>query len=78
MFECSLADLQQDEDQAYRKIRLRAEDVQGKNVLTNFWVWCFFNASRLFDFFVLVSLSLAASFFLAGYGFYDRQAKVSS
>ncbi|KAK1371437.1 hypothetical protein POM88_037529 [Heracleum sosnowskyi] len=26
-----------DEDQAYRKIRLRAEDVQGKNVLTNFW-----------------------------------------
>ncbi|KAG0477252.1 hypothetical protein HPP92_014093 [Vanilla planifolia] len=33
----SLADLQNDEDQAYRKIRLRAEDVQGKNVLTNFW-----------------------------------------
>ncbi|KAK1399818.1 hypothetical protein POM88_009681 [Heracleum sosnowskyi] len=33
----SLADLQKDEDQAYRKIRLRAEDVQGKNVLTNFW-----------------------------------------
>ncbi|KAK1352117.1 hypothetical protein POM88_053621 [Heracleum sosnowskyi] len=27
----------QDEDQAYRKIRLRTEDVQGKNVLTNFW-----------------------------------------
>ncbi|RWW65064.1 hypothetical protein BHE74_00027655 [Ensete ventricosum] len=27
-----------DEDQAHRKIRLRAEDVQGKNVLTNFWV----------------------------------------
>ncbi|XP_009406018.2 small ribosomal subunit protein eS1-like isoform X2 [Musa acuminata AAA Group] len=26
-----------DEDQAHRKIRLRAEDVQGKNVLTNFW-----------------------------------------
>ncbi|KAK9020321.1 hypothetical protein V6N11_054810 [Hibiscus sabdariffa] len=24
-------------DHAYRKIRLRAEDVQGKNVLTNFW-----------------------------------------
>jgi hypothetical protein len=33
-----LADLQSDEDQAYRKIRLRAEDVQGRNVLTNFWV----------------------------------------
>ncbi|KAF2284272.1 hypothetical protein GH714_020167 [Hevea brasiliensis] len=26
-----------DEDHAYRKIRLRAEDVQGRNVLTNFW-----------------------------------------
>lgn len=38
VFECSLADLQNDEDQSYRKIRLRAEDVQGKNVLTNFWV----------------------------------------
>ena len=37
VFEVSLADLQKDEDQAYRKIRLRAEDVQGKNVLTNFW-----------------------------------------
>ncbi|TVU48044.1 hypothetical protein EJB05_07666 [Eragrostis curvula] len=37
VFEVSLADLQSDEDQAYRKIRLRAEDVQGKNVLTNFW-----------------------------------------
>ena len=40
VFEVSLADLQQDEDQAFRKIKLRAEDVQGKNVLTNFWV-CF-------------------------------------
>lgn len=38
MFEVSLADLQKDEDHAYRKIRLRAEDVQGKDVLTNFWV----------------------------------------
>lgn len=36
--EVSLADLQGDEDHAYRKIRLRVEDVQGKNVLTNFWV----------------------------------------
>lgn len=26
-----MADLQGDEDQAYRKIRLRGEDVQGKN-----------------------------------------------
>lgn len=33
-----MADLQNDEDQSFRKIRLRAEDVQGKNVLTNFWV----------------------------------------
>lgn len=35
--EVSLADLQGDEDHAFRKIRLRVEDVQGKNVLTNFW-----------------------------------------
>lgn len=42
MFEISLADLQGDEDQAYRKIRLRAEDVQGRNVLTNFWVIIYF------------------------------------
>ncbi|GJX91772.1 40S ribosomal protein S3a-like protein [Tanacetum coccineum] len=31
VFEISLADLQNDEDHSYRKIRLRAEDVQGKN-----------------------------------------------
>lgn len=37
VFEVSLADLQGDEDHSYRKIRLRAEDIQGKNVLTNFW-----------------------------------------
>ncbi|CAH8380035.1 unnamed protein product [Eruca vesicaria subsp. sativa] len=37
VFEVSLADLQGDEDQSYRKIRLRAEDVQGRNVLTQFW-----------------------------------------
>ncbi|CAL9756356.1 unnamed protein product [Musa acuminata subsp. burmannicoides] len=37
VFEVCLADLQNDEDQAHRKIRLRAEDVQRKNVLTNFW-----------------------------------------
>ncbi|CAN6926840.1 unnamed protein product [Brassica oleracea] len=37
VFEVSLADLNKDEDQAYRKIRLRAEDVQGRNVLTQFW-----------------------------------------
>lgn len=35
--EVSLADLQQDEDQAFRKMRLRVEDVQGRNCLTNFW-----------------------------------------
>jgi len=39
VFEVSLADLQGDEEHAFRKIRLRAEDVQGKNLLTNFWVW---------------------------------------
>jgi len=35
--EVSLADLQKDEDQAFRNIKLRIEDVQGKNVLTNFY-----------------------------------------
>ncbi|XP_026378238.1 40S ribosomal protein S3a-like [Papaver somniferum] len=37
VFEVYLADLQNDEDQSYIKMRLRVEDVQGKNVLTNFW-----------------------------------------
>jgi len=32
----SLADLQKDEDQAHRKIKLRIEDVQGNKCLTNF------------------------------------------
>ena len=35
MFECSLADLENDEI-AFRKFRLIAEEVQGRNVLTNF------------------------------------------
>ena len=35
VFECSLADLQNDE-MAFRKFRLIAEEVQGRNVLTNF------------------------------------------
>jgi small subunit ribosomal protein S3Ae len=35
VFEVSLADLQNDE-QSFRKFRLICEDVQGKNVLTNF------------------------------------------
>jgi len=34
---CSLADLNKDEDQAYRIIKLRIEDVQGKHCLTNFY-----------------------------------------
>merc|ERR1712225_130369 len=34
--EVSLADLNKDEDQAFRNIKLRIEDVQGKDVLTNF------------------------------------------
>jgi len=36
VFQASLADLNADEDQAFRKIKLRCEDVQGKNVLTQF------------------------------------------
>merc|ERR1712057_155498 len=37
VFEVSLGDLNTSEDDAFRKIRLRVEDVQGKNCLTNFW-----------------------------------------
>ncbi len=36
IFEASLADLQKDEDHAFRKIKLRVDEVQGKNCLTNF------------------------------------------
>ncbi len=38
VFEVSLADLQNDNDaeRSFRKFRLIAEDVQGRNVLTNF------------------------------------------
>ena len=34
--EVSLADLQKDEDHAFRKIKLRVDEVQGKACLTNF------------------------------------------
>jgi small subunit ribosomal protein S3Ae len=42
VFEVTLADLQSDpmsgeESMAHRKIKLHAEDVQGRHVLTNFW-----------------------------------------
>lgn len=37
IFDVSLADLNNDEDQVYRKMKLRCEDVQGRNCLTNFW-----------------------------------------
>jgi len=37
VFTVSLADLQKDEDQAYRKIKLRVEDVSGTRCLTNFY-----------------------------------------
>jgi len=37
VFEINLADLQNDEDQGHRKISLRADDVQGKQVLTQFY-----------------------------------------
>merc|ERR1719181_1499822 len=36
ILELNLADLQLDEDQSYRKIRLCVEDVQGRNCLTDF------------------------------------------
>nr|CBX25071.1 40S ribosomal protein S3a [Polytomella sp. Pringsheim 198.80] len=37
VFEVSLADLQKNEEDAFKKIRLRVEDVQGRNCLTNFY-----------------------------------------
>ncbi|KAG1656054.1 hypothetical protein FOA52_014447 [Chlamydomonas sp. UWO 241] len=37
VIEVCLADLQKNEEDAHRKIRLRVEDVQGRNCLTNFW-----------------------------------------
>ncbi|KAG4303159.1 hypothetical protein PCANB_000453 [Pneumocystis canis] len=37
VIEVSLADLQKDEEHAFRKIKLQIADVQGKNCLTNFY-----------------------------------------
>jgi len=37
VFQVSLADLQKDEEQAFRKIKLRIEDVNGTRCLTNFY-----------------------------------------
>lgn len=37
VFQVCLADLKKDEEQAYRHIRLKVEDVQDKRVLTNFY-----------------------------------------
>lgn len=37
VFEASLADLQKDEEQAFRKVKLRVDEVQGRNCLTNFY-----------------------------------------
>jgi len=37
VFEASLHQLNNDEDNGFKKIKLRCEDVQGRNVLTNFW-----------------------------------------
>merc|ERR1712146_809889 len=37
VLEVSLADLNNSEDDGYRKIRLRVEDVKGQQCLTNFW-----------------------------------------
>eukprot|EP01132_Coremiostelium_polycephalum_P007784 gene7784-9583_t len=36
VFEVCLADMKDDESHVYRKIKLRAEEVEGRNVLTNF------------------------------------------
>lgn len=79
VIEASLADLQGDEDHAYRKIRLRIEDVQGKNVLTNFWV-CI-TLRLLFVFFLWVTLlTLNVPYWLVlfvGYGLHHRQVEIT-
>jgi len=36
VLECNLADLNNDDDQAYRKIKLEIQEVQGRNCLTDF------------------------------------------
>jgi len=36
VYETSLADLQKDEDQSFRKVKLRCEEVQGRYCLTNY------------------------------------------
>ncbi|CAG8710691.1 9810_t:CDS:2, partial [Ambispora leptoticha] len=36
VFEVSLGDLNKDEEQSFKKIKLRVDEVQGKNLLTNF------------------------------------------
>jgi small subunit ribosomal protein S3Ae len=36
VYEFCLADLQKDEDQAFRKIKLKCEDIAGRICLTNF------------------------------------------
>lgn len=36
IMEVSLADLQKDEDHAFRKVKLRVDEIQGRNCLTNF------------------------------------------
>jgi hypothetical protein len=37
VIELSLADLNKDEDQAFRKVKLRIDEIQGKSCLTNFY-----------------------------------------
>lgn len=37
VFEVSMADLQKNEEHSFRKVRLRVEETQGRNCLTNFW-----------------------------------------
>lgn len=37
VIELSLADLNKDEEQAFRKVKLRVDEVQGKNCLTSFY-----------------------------------------
>ena len=36
VYELNLADLQKDEDQSFKKIKLKCEDISGTNCLTSF------------------------------------------
>ena len=83
----------QNEADAYRKVRLRVEDVQGKNCLTNFWVCSHstFSCVPLYNWECPVNMSsllhphgpghaiqsALECLLCVGYGLHHRQAEVA-